>query len=230
MSATSTGVSSEYQAGATFSVSEDTTFNYQPGFGGVQQDWVEVGLTGALTGTVKGTGLGGTGSGRARVSVSGNLYTAPPEDGGTPLGSLSREGFVGGSVRSFNDTQTITGSEFVSTGFFWVRRGETVNFSASLGVSVFSDRFFGPTYGTVTSDFSDTFEFDPYSFFDIRTPGVTANSPSIGLFNNQLVDLIEVPDEDPGGDDVSPVPLPASLPMIGAALIALGGLSRRRRS
>ena len=41
-------------------------------------------------------------------------------------------------------------------------------------------------HGTVTADFSDTFKFDPNAFFDIRTPGVTANSPTLGIVNNKL--------------------------------------------
>lgn len=204
VSTTSTGFPFKRGGGASFVVSDDTTFNYQPGFGGQQSEWVEVGLTGVLSGTIQGTGLGGTGFANARVWVSGNLYTADPADGGVPLGgSVAAAIEEGGSVRSFDDSQTISVTEFVSTGYFWVRRGETVSFGASLGVEVFSDRQF-LTFGTVSGDFSDTLEFDPAAFFDIRTPGVTANAPSFGLVNNQV---IEPPYFQDDFEDPSPPPI-----------------------
>jgi len=219
VSATSTGWSHNYGAGAGFSFVADTTFNYEPDFEGEQDDWVEVSLTGVLSGTIVGTGLGGTGSARARVSVSGNIWTAAPEDGGTFIGSKTADtGDRGGEVRSYNESQVIDITEFVSTGRFWVPRGEPVSFSASLGVQVASDRYIF-TYGTVSADFDDTFVFDPYSLFDIYTPGVTANSPAIGLVNNQLVEFIE------------PVPVPAALPLLASCLAIVGaGCCRRTRA
>ena len=224
VSASSTATPWQYRARAAFSVTGDTTFDYEPGFDGVPAEYVEVSLTGALTGTITGTGLGGTGSGEARVSVTGNLFTASPDDGGTPKSSAGGfSGTQGGSVRSFLDSQVISVSQFVSTGRFFVRRGQPVSFSASLSTQVFSDtRRAGAETGTVTANFSDTFEFDRENFFDIFTPGVTANAPSFGLVNNQLAEFI----------DTEPAPMPSSVPAPGVfSLLLLGllNLAWRRR-
>ncbi len=230
VSATTTGIAPtgpHYSAGASFSVANDTTFNYQPDYLGGQDDWVQVGLTGALSGSIVGQGLGGTGSGRARVVISGNIWNAPQDEGGAFLGTVTADtGYRGGSVRSFNASQVININEFVSTGYFWVPRGDAITFNASLSVRVYSDpNPFGTEpshHGTVTVDFADTFEFDPYAFFDILTPGVTANSPSLGLVNNQLVNFINT--------DPTAVPEPDTLALMSIGLAGFVVYRRRSKS
>lgn len=200
-------IAPRYGAGASFSSVEDTTFNYQPDYQGGMDDWVEVGLTGVLSGAIVGSGRPycffgctpesavGAGYARARVSISGPIYSAPPEEGGVLLGSASADtGAKGGFVTS---GQSIDFNEFVSTGYFWVPRGQPVSFTASLSVEMGSSKNpFGKSrgdHGTVTANFADTFKFDPYNFFDIRTPGITANSPALGIVNNQLPAFIPEP-------------------------------------
>lgn len=226
--ATSTGFNLAhpvYGAGANFTVVSDTTFNYQPDYLGGQDDWVEVGLTGALSGSIVGERQGGTGSARARIDISGNIWTAPPDEGGVFINRVSADtGDRGGSVRSFDDSQVININEFVSTGYFWVPRGDAVTFTVGLSVQIYSDRnSYGSEpshHGKVTADFADTFAFDPYNFFDILTPGVTANSPSLGLVDNQLVAFIDT--------DPTTVPIPAALPLMASGLVVLGVFVRRR--
>lgn len=221
-------IAPRYSASASFSSMQDTTFNYQPDYMGGMDDWVEVGLTGALSGTITGSGnpycffgctedspVGG-GYARARISISGPTYTAPPDEGGVPVSGIHADtGSLGGFVTK---GETISINQFVSTGYFWVPRGEAISFSASLSVEMASSKNpFGTQsghHGTVTADFSDTFEFDPYAFFDIRTPGITANSPTLGIVNNQL--------------PAAMVPEPTSL-AICSAMLAVPLLRLRRR-
>lgn len=203
VSATVTGwsnISPKYSAGASVTATEDTTFNYQPDYTGAMDDYVEVALTGLLAGTITGSGYSpnseNVGSARASVlvAISGPTYNAHPDEGGQRENAIINTDDFGGIVAR---GETLGVNEFVSTGSVWVPRGEPVGLSISLFVEVTSyDNPFGTQssqHGTVNADFSNTFEFNPYEFFDIRTPGVTANSPTLGLVNNQLVAFIPEP-------------------------------------
>lgn len=202
---------SQYQAGGSFASAADTTFDYSSDFQGGQSDWVEFSLGGFLTGTITGLGRGGTGSGFATIGLSGPLYNAP--NGGLVGNPLASTGIQGGSVRSFNESQTININTPLSTGFYWVPRGEAISFTISMSVTAFGDNSPFGDHGTVTSDFSDTFKLNVNEVFDIRTPGITVNSPSAGIVNNALP---------------APVPLPGALAIFLPALISLGAICRRR--
>ena len=194
----------QYAAGGSFTSAADTTFDYSSDFQGGQSDWVEFSLGGFLTGSVVGQGLGGTGSGFATISLTGPLYNSP--NGGLVGNVFASTGYQGGSVRSFNESQTITVNEPLSTGFYWVPRGESISFSISMSVTAFGDNSPFGNHGTVTSNFSDTFKLNAEEVFDIRTPGITVNSPSAGIVNNALP---------------APVPLPGALVFFLPAIIAL---------
>lgn len=202
---------SQYSAGGSFTSASDTTFDYSSDFQGGQSDWVEFSLGGFLTGTVTGQGRGGTGSGFATISLSGPLYNAP--NGGLAGNVLASTGIQGGSVRSFNESQTININEPLSTGFYWVPRGEAISFTISMSVTAFGDNSPFGDHGTVTSNFSDTFKLNLAEVFDIRTPGITVNSPSAGIVNNALA---------------APVPLPGALAIFLPALMSLGAFFQRR--
>ncbi len=221
-------IAPRYSAGASFSSTQDTTFNYQPDYLGGMDDWVEVGLTGSLTGSISGSGSPycffgsgpdapvGAGYVQASITASGPLYTAPPDEGGVFVGSrTASSGTLGGFVTS---GETLSYNEFVSTGYFWVPRGETISFSAGMFVEVSASKNpFGTSsshHGTVTANFADTFKFDPNAFFDIRTPGVTANSPALGIVNNQLS---------------AAVPLPPALPLMALALAGIGFNGKKKK-
>lgn len=200
-------IAPRYSAGASFSAIEDTTFNYQPDYQGDMDNWVEVGLTGVLSGSFVGSGQPycffgcnedspvGAGYAQASISISGATYTAPPDEGGVPVSGVgANTGSMGGFVVS---GESIDLNEFVSTGYFWVQRGVPISLSASLFLEMTASKNpFGTQssdHGTVTGNFSDTFEFNPYEVFDIRTPGVTANSPALGIVNNRIPAAIPEP-------------------------------------
>ncbi len=195
----------QYGAGGSFTSAADTTFNYSPNFQGEQSDWVEFELGGFLTGTITGEGLGGTGWAVATISLFGPLFDAP--NGGLKSFVNASSGNQGGSVRSFDTNgQQININKLVSTGFYWVPRGEAISFSIAMSVTAFGDKI-NTNLGTVTSDFSDTFKLNPEEIFTIRTPGITVNSPSAGIVNNALP---------------APVPLPGALLLFLTGLLPLG--------
>lgn len=213
-SVTVTGFSpsgAQYGAVGSFTSAADTTFDYSSDFQGGQSDWVQFSLGGFLTGTITGQGRGGTGSGFATIGLSGPLYNAP--NGGLVGSPFASTGIQGGSVRSFDESQTININTPLSTGYYWVPRGEAIIFTISMSVTAFGDHSPFGDHGTVTSDFSNTFKLNVNEVFDIRTPGITVNSPSAGIVNNALP---------------APVPLPGALAIFLPALISLGAFFRRR--
>lgn len=71
--------------------------------------------------------------------------------------------------------------------------------------------------GGWTADFFNSLTFNPDAFFDILTPGVTANSVGVNwLVDNQL------------GGGVVTVPEPSTFGLFGAGLLALGFMRRKR--
>ncbi|MGR8919689.1 MAG: hypothetical protein ACU85V_08720 [Gammaproteobacteria bacterium] len=194
----------QYAAGGSFSSASDTTFDYASDFQGGQADWVEFGLGGFLTGSIVGQGRGGTGSGFATISLSGPIYDAP--NGGLLGNVFASTGIQGGSVRSFDDSQTININVPLSTGFYAVPRGAAISFTIAMSVTAFGDNSPFGDHGTVTSNFSDTFKLDADEVFTILTPGITVNSPSAGIVNNALP---------------APVPVPGGLVLLLSALAPL---------
>ncbi len=108
-------------------------------------DWVEVGLTGGLTGTITGSGnpycffgctpespVGGA-IVQVNISVSGPLYTAPPDEGGVPRGNVNASRVVSTVVTK---GESVSFNESVSTGYFWVPRAR-VSFSAGIFVEAY---------------------------------------------------------------------------------------------
>ena len=70
--------------------------------------------------------------------------------------------------------------------------------------------------GSATVNASNSLTFNPDNFFDIRTPGVTANAGSY-IVDNTL-------------PAVSAVPVPAAVWLFGSGLIGLIGLARRNKN
>lgn len=108
---------------------------------------------------------------------------------------------------------SISVNEIVSLPRVWVPRGQGIQVAATLGANAGGggDHFFN--YGGVHANFSDSFHFDPLHVFQIDQPGITVNSPSLGLENNTL---------------------PAAIPLSAAVWCLLSGLAamplaRRRK-
>jgi len=218
----------EYTAEGSFSSARDTVFDYEidPATGALD-DWVQVSLGGSLSGTIRGESFGGAGRAEARVGISG--VRASPDFGASTTSASGGTGPQGGFVDSLDDSdrrQTISVNEFVSTGSWWVPRGEPVSFSFGMSATADgADTTFG--LGTVTVDFSNSFVLNPEEVFTILTPGITVNSPSAGIVNNRLPG-----DEPPPDDDTAAgtVPVPASVWLLGVGLASLYRQSARRRA
>ncbi len=157
----------------------------------------------------------GPGSGRATgtVSVSGAVYND------NNLTSLAGTKSITQS-RTYNSSDPDRDSELGTTlGIdFYVPRGETISVSAALEVraSGNTSSFHAPPGGMI-ADARNSLDFNPNSFFNILTPGITANSISLGLVNNQLPDYMTVP-------------VPAALWLFGSGLLGLIGVASNRRT
>jgi hypothetical protein len=180
------GIPNPVTAGGSYTSSEDTTFFYESDYHGGQSDWVSFSLSAALTATIFATNQnGGSGSVMARVTVSGALYSAPddgfPIPSGSATGVVQKSGFVNQNVG-----MSIPVNEFVSTPTVYVKRGVPISVSMSLEAGAAgSNHLF--LYGGATTDASDSLHFNPSEVFTINTPGITVNSPSLGIVNNQMM-------------------------------------------
>ena len=174
-------------------------------YGGLLEGLVSFGGTGNATGVLQVSALLlGTGVSAATVAGYNATFAKDREVGtGRPL-----------------PTGPVVVHEELS-GSAQVELGRPIRFRSTMflrggGDSAFG--FFGA--GIFSALFDNSFDFDPYAFFDLPD-GITANSASLGLVDNQLVDFID--------DPVTP---PASIPEPGsAALLAFGlvGLWAARR-
>jgi len=198
---------------ATVSPAHALTVNYSTNFDSVGSEWSTTGgNTGdaGILGQLYGEGTSATASGVSPGAGTGTLSF-------DLLGFRSLDGADNGYTDTF--TVSINGVD-VFTGTFNLGGGG-------------SDSYSGPTGTTVTGGTGST---------DITWAGGTRTITipfAILLGSNSITfsytDLQSFDDEAWGLDnvsvtgEVSPVPLPAALPLLGAALLGVGGLARVRR-
>ncbi len=172
---------------------------------------VHVNLDAELTAIFSFIEDGGSGSVSASTAVFGNIFT--DESLTTPLSS----------VRALSATHTFIFNkdsdifEVVAEDLaldFWVRNGDPVSIvtNMAIGAAGAKNTFLG-TSGGVRADGTRSLDFNPQSFFNILTPGVTANSVSLGLVNNQLVNFLPAPGPSP-----VTVPEPGTFILMGSGL------------
>ncbi len=141
---------------ASFQSEGHFVFDYAANFCGQQQNWVSVTLTVALGGSLTSTNVGGA---TAQVFAQGNVYSAPNFAAGLPGG-------IGNGVSTSSNLGLAAG-EVVSISC-WVPRGTTISTSSSLEVTSYTN-----PGGSVVSDFSGSFEFNPAEYADAGEPGST---------------------------------------------------------
>lgn len=205
------------QVSAGFSSSRDVVFDYTgiPGF----EDWVYVVAHGGLSGSFYFDLGGGVGQANAEITLSGPgvqpfSATGPIQ---TMVPGMVSAGYSDSLLKGNGETPYLTEVDQSLSVSAWVPRGTAIEITARVVVLAAANcsACFGGA-GVVHTAFGNSLDFDPEEFFTINTPGITANSPSLGLVNNQLPNYL--------------VPEPASIVLfVACGLAFFCGSGRYRR-